>query len=92
MKDLERRLSVPATWVTVSIIAVVLAVSLVNSAFAAENPCQSFSYDLTKELMRRGYTTGQQSCHAEDKGDKFKFTIVIDGKKEVVWCDEAECK
>lgn len=81
-----------ATWATALVLTVTIAYSLVNTAFAAENPCQSFSYDLTKELMRRGYTTGQQSCHAEEQGDKFKFTLVVDGKKEVVWCDEAECK
>lgn len=92
MKDLERRLSVPATWATVSIVAIVLAVSLINSAFAAENPCQSFSFDLTKELMLRGYTTGQQSCSVQDLGNQYKFTLVVDGKKEIVYCDEGECK
>lgn len=78
-----------------------ISLLLVQCIFAApaiaktsESACEEFAPDLLSELVDRGYAPSVPfSCNGvETYQGHYTFTLVVNGVKEVVYCDSTECK
>jgi hypothetical protein len=82
--------------VTLLIATAIIAVGFLGmkAAHAEESQkCKVYRLDIQAELFGRGYSFPMSyACYQEpNSAGKWKFTVVIDGNKEIIRCSSEEC-